>query len=91
MPAAPLPPDETTRLLALHGLGLLDTLPEGSYEQLLRIAAALCGTPDPWRTAPEKTTPDALPIHYISIFPFAFKGLKRRAAAARAASATRPG
>lgn len=45
MPAAPLPPDETTRLLALHGLGLLDTLPEGSYEQLLRIAAALCGTP----------------------------------------------
>ncbi|VXC04450.1 hypothetical protein LUTEI9C_70428 [Luteimonas sp. 9C] len=53
--------------------------------------AALCGTPDPWRTAPEKTIPDALPIHYISIFPFAFKGLRRRAAAARAGSATRPG
>jgi diguanylate cyclase len=45
MPAAPLPPDEASRLSALHGLGVLDTPPEPELEALVKAAALVCGVP----------------------------------------------
>lgn len=45
MPAAALPSHEFTRLAVLESLGLLDTAPEDDYDDIVRIAAALCGTP----------------------------------------------
>ncbi len=54
MPAA-LPPsaaptsthaaDEAARLAALHGLRVLDTLPEPVYDDIVALAAQICGTP----------------------------------------------
>ncbi|ATB26580.1 PAS domain-containing protein [Melittangium boletus] len=43
----PVPPivDESQRLEALARTGLLDTLPEPEYDDLVRLAAESCGTP----------------------------------------------
>ncbi len=38
MPAAPLPPNETERIAALHALNILDTPPEERFDRLTRIA-----------------------------------------------------
>jgi GAF domain-containing protein len=37
MPAAPLPPNETERIAALHALNILDTPPEERFDRLTRI------------------------------------------------------
>jgi signal transduction histidine kinase len=42
---APLPPDESTRLHALRGLCLLDTLAEERFDRIVRTAARLFGVP----------------------------------------------
>ncbi len=45
MPKAPLPPDEAQRLAALREYRILDTAPEASFDELVRLAAYVCGTP----------------------------------------------
>lgn len=45
MPEAPLPLDEPARLGALCGLDILDTAPEGAYDDIVKLAAELCDTP----------------------------------------------
>ncbi len=45
MPAAPLPPDETQRLAALHRYRLLDSSSEPSFDELVELAAQLCEAP----------------------------------------------
>ncbi|MGK2857946.1 MAG: CHASE domain-containing protein [Thermoanaerobaculia bacterium] len=45
MIAAPLPPDEKGRLAELRRYNVLDTLPESDFDNLTKIAAAICGTP----------------------------------------------
>lgn len=45
MPAAPLPPSEAQRLRALHSYGILDTPPEKAFDELVTLAARICGTP----------------------------------------------
>lgn len=42
---APLPPDEPERLRSLYRLNILDTPPEQSFDDLTRLASAICGTP----------------------------------------------
>jgi GAF domain-containing protein len=42
---APLPPDEPGRLKALRDFKVLDTLPEQTYDDLVFLAAHVCGTP----------------------------------------------
>src|SRR5580693_4161353 len=42
---APLPENETERLAALRGLGILDTPPEPAYDELSALAAYACQTP----------------------------------------------
>jgi hypothetical protein len=42
---APLPGNETERLAALRGLGILDTPPELAYDELSTLAAHICQTP----------------------------------------------
>jgi PAS domain S-box-containing protein len=42
---ARLPENEDARLLALHATGLLDTPPEPAFDDLARLAAAICATP----------------------------------------------
>lgn len=44
MTKAPLPQDETARLLALRAHEILDTEPEQAYDDLARLAAFVCGT-----------------------------------------------
>jgi diguanylate cyclase (GGDEF)-like protein len=44
MIAAPLPDTEERRLARLHGYGILDTDTEQAYDDLLMIAAGICGT-----------------------------------------------
>lgn len=39
------PANEDARLAALHAYRILDTAPETGYEDLVRIAAGICGTP----------------------------------------------
>jgi two-component sensor histidine kinase/GAF domain-containing protein len=39
------PADEQARLAALHNLRILDTAPEGAFEAVTAVAAAICGTP----------------------------------------------
>jgi len=41
----PLPANEGSRVSALHGLSILDTPPEESFDRLTRLAARVCGTP----------------------------------------------
>ncbi|OYW32599.1 MAG: hypothetical protein B7Z51_02945 [Methyloversatilis sp. 12-65-5] len=45
MIAAPPPPDETERLIALHDTALLDTPAEPPFDDLTRLASQICGTP----------------------------------------------
>ncbi|MDE2628556.1 MAG: diguanylate cyclase [Burkholderiales bacterium] len=47
MPAIPAAParDEAKRLAALLELGVLDTLPEQAFDDIVAIAAQICGTP----------------------------------------------
>ena len=42
---APVPLDESERLRALRDYGILDTLPEQEYEDIVRLAALICATP----------------------------------------------
>jgi signal transduction histidine kinase len=42
---APLPPDEEGRLAALHDARVLDTLPEGDFDDIALLASEICGTP----------------------------------------------
>ncbi|MGE0522861.1 MAG: ATP-binding protein [Variibacter sp.] len=42
---APLPPNETQRLAALRSYGVLDTPAEAAFDDITRIAAAVCGVP----------------------------------------------
>lgn len=43
--SAPLPPNEQARLDALKEYAILDTDPEDSYDDMVRVAAFICGTP----------------------------------------------
>ncbi|MEN9203774.1 MAG: PAS domain S-box protein [Thermostichus sp. DG02_3_bins_51] len=45
MPKAPLPANEIQRLAALREYRVLDTTPEASFDELVRLAAYICGTP----------------------------------------------
>jgi PAS domain S-box-containing protein len=45
MPAAPLPSNETKRLVALRDLNLLDTPPEERFDRITRLAARVLGVP----------------------------------------------
>ncbi len=42
---APLPADEEARLAALCRLEILDTPPESDFDDIVRLAAQICGTP----------------------------------------------
>ena len=44
-PARPIATDEAARLAALHALRVLDTLPEPVYDDIVALAAQICGTP----------------------------------------------
>lgn len=39
------PADDPARIAELHRYGILDTLPEQAYDDLLAVAAGICGTP----------------------------------------------
>jgi signal transduction histidine kinase/ActR/RegA family two-component response regulator len=41
----PLPPDEPARLASLRALGILDSLPETQFDEIVAFASALCETP----------------------------------------------
>jgi len=43
--AFPLPDHEAERLAALHALEILDSHPEAAYDDLVELAAFICGTP----------------------------------------------
>ncbi len=47
MPTIPAPPtpNEASRLASLHGLQLLDTLPEQVFDDIVQLASQICGTP----------------------------------------------
>jgi PAS domain S-box-containing protein len=45
MPKAPLPPNEEQRLAALRQYQILDTAPETAFDEIVRLAAYICGTP----------------------------------------------
>ena len=45
MAAAPLPPNEETRLETLEALAILDTAPEPAFERLVQLAKHLTGAP----------------------------------------------
>jgi PAS domain S-box-containing protein len=45
MPDAPIPNHEIERLETLRSYGILDTLPEQSYEDITKLAAFICETP----------------------------------------------
>ncbi|WP_133479706.1 sensor domain-containing diguanylate cyclase [Cognatilysobacter segetis] len=45
MPAAALPENELSRQALLEALGILDTPPEDDYDDIVRIAAAVCRAP----------------------------------------------
>jgi signal transduction histidine kinase len=42
---APLPVNETDRLAALYGLGILDTEPEQDFDDIVALASAVCRVP----------------------------------------------
>ncbi len=42
---ATIPPDEAKRLQALHRYEVLDTFPERAYDDIVRLASVICGTP----------------------------------------------
>jgi hypothetical protein len=41
----PTPANEPDRLAALHALGILDTAPEIAYDEIVELAAQICGCP----------------------------------------------
>lgn len=41
----PLPANEPQRLARLHGLGILDTLPQKAFDDISALARLICGTP----------------------------------------------
>src|SRR5689334_2167088 len=43
--SAPLPPNETQRLRALEGYGILDSNAEAAFDELAQMAAMLCDMP----------------------------------------------
>ena len=43
--SVPLPPDEAARLAALHQYAILDTAPEGAFDDLTHLAASICRMP----------------------------------------------
>jgi PAS domain S-box-containing protein len=43
--AAPLPPAESARLALLHACEILDTAPEGEFDDLVTLAARICEAP----------------------------------------------
>ncbi|MDX1493239.1 MAG: GAF domain-containing protein [Longimicrobiales bacterium] len=43
--SAPLPPNEQERLEALRSYEILDTPPEADFDDLTKVASAICGTP----------------------------------------------
>lgn len=45
MPAAPLPVDELARLAELRKYEVLDTPPEKAFDDAVKLAAGICGTP----------------------------------------------
>jgi signal transduction histidine kinase len=45
MLSAPLPPNEAGRLAALRSYQILDTKPERAYDELVKLAGAICGVP----------------------------------------------
>jgi PAS domain S-box-containing protein len=45
MNSAPLPPDESSRLSTLRQYEILDTNPEEPFDNLVHLAAKICGTP----------------------------------------------
>ena len=45
MTVAPTPPDEERRLEALRGFNILDTPAEKAFDDLVRLAVYICGTP----------------------------------------------
>lgn len=44
MPAAPIPADEAARLSALRAYEILDAATEQAYDDVVRLAATICGT-----------------------------------------------
>ena len=42
---APLPSDETDRLAALYALNVLDSPPEKDFDDIVALAASVCGVP----------------------------------------------
>jgi PAS domain S-box-containing protein len=45
MPKADLPPNELQRLAALHACGVLDTAPEGDFDDITALAQEICEVP----------------------------------------------
>ncbi|MDP3832735.1 MAG: GAF domain-containing protein, partial [Hydrogenophaga sp.] len=45
MPIALHPANEAQRLARLHGLGILDTLPQKAFDDISALAQVICGTP----------------------------------------------
>jgi PAS domain-containing protein len=45
MPPVPVPANESQRLVRLHSLGVLDTLPQKAFDDITAIASAVCNTP----------------------------------------------
>lgn len=45
MQIAPLPANEEQRLARLHGLGILDTLPQKAFDDISSLAQVICSTP----------------------------------------------
>jgi signal transduction histidine kinase len=43
--SAPFPPNEEARLAALRGYDVLDSAPELAFDDLVRLASTICGTP----------------------------------------------
>jgi PAS domain S-box-containing protein len=45
MHSAPLPDSEAQRLAKLHSYGVLDTLPQSAFNDIVALASSICGTP----------------------------------------------